>query len=49
MAQKEATHREIVDELNDELSTVRRQHDDLLKLSRDQVRDALLTRGFHLY
>ena len=37
MAQKESQHREIVEELNDELSRIRRQHDDLSKLSRDQV------------
>ena len=37
MAQKEAKHREIVDELNEELDLIRRQHDDLSKLSRDQV------------
>lgn len=39
MAQKEAQHREEVDELNDQLGQIRRQHDDLTKLSRDQVCD----------
>ena len=38
MAQKEASHREEVDELNDELTSIRKQHDELKKLSRDQVR-----------
>ena len=37
MAQKEAQHREEVEELNAELSQVRRQHEDLTVLSRDQV------------
>ena len=37
MAQKEALHREEVEELNEELSQLRRQHDELNKLSRDQV------------
>lgn len=37
MAQKEAQHREEVDELSDELTSVRKQHDELQKLSRDQV------------
>jgi kinesin family protein 4/21/27 len=37
MAQKESHHRELVDELNDELAHVRRQLDDLATLSRDQV------------
>lgn len=37
MAQKESSHRETVDELNDELSTIRKQHDELTALSRDQV------------
>jgi hypothetical protein len=37
MAQKESRHRELVDELNDELAQVRRQLDDLTTLSRDQV------------
>lgn len=38
MAQKESQHREVVDTLNDELTGLRRQHDDLSALSRDQVR-----------
>jgi hypothetical protein len=37
MAQKESSHREIVEKLNVELSQVRRQHDELTVLSRDQV------------
>jgi kinesin family protein 4/21/27 len=37
MAQKESQHREIVDELNAELSQTKRQLDDLTALSRDQV------------
>lgn len=37
MAQKESYHREVVDELNTELSQVHRQLDDLTALSRDQV------------
>ena len=38
MAQKESHHREVVEDLNAQLSQVRRQHDDLTALSRDQVR-----------
>jgi kinesin family protein 4/21/27 len=38
MAQKESQHREIVDELNAELTQTRRQLDELTALSRDQVR-----------
>ena len=41
MAQKESSHREIVDGLNAELRLVRRQHDELIVLSRDQVGPAL--------
>ncbi|KAF9469234.1 kinesin [Collybia nuda] len=37
MAQKESYHREVVDELNAELTQVRRQLDDLTALSRDQA------------
>lgn len=37
MAQKESQHREVVEDLNGQLSQVRRQHDDLTALSRDQV------------
>ncbi|KAJ7311540.1 kinesin, partial [Mycena albidolilacea] len=37
MAQKESNHREIVEDLNSQLSQVRRQHDDLTALSRDQA------------
>ena len=38
MAQKEASHREEIEELTDELTTIRKQHDELTKLNRDQVR-----------
>ena len=38
MAQKESSHQETVAKLNAELSQVRRQHDELTVLSRDQVR-----------
>ena len=38
MAQKESQHRDIVEGLNDELQQLRRQHDELSTLSRDQVR-----------
>ncbi|CAK5265252.1 unnamed protein product [Mycena citricolor] len=37
MAAKESAHREIVDSLNTQLAQVRRQHDDLTALSRDQA------------
>ncbi|THU88609.1 kinesin [Dendrothele bispora CBS 962.96] len=37
MAQKEASHRETVDSLSSELTTVRRQLDELTTLSRDQT------------
>lgn len=37
MAQKESSHREIVDNLNTELAQVRRQHEELTVLARDQV------------
>ncbi|KAF8584073.1 kinesin [Ramaria rubella] len=37
MAQKESHHREVVDSLNSELSQIRRQHDELSALSRDQA------------
>lgn len=37
MAKKESGHREAIDLLEDQLSTLRRQHDDLRVLSRDQV------------
>ncbi|KAJ7256457.1 hypothetical protein B0H12DRAFT_509620 [Mycena haematopus] len=37
MAQKESNHREIVEDLNSQLAQVRRQHDDLTALSRDQA------------
>ena len=37
MAKKESTHREAMSELEDKLSTLQRQHDELTMLSRDQV------------
>jgi hypothetical protein len=37
MAQKESHHREVVDTLNEQLSQVRKQYDELTALSRDQV------------
>ncbi|KAK0496881.1 kinesin domain-containing protein [Armillaria luteobubalina] len=37
MAQKESHHRDVVDTLNEELTQLRRQHDELTTLSRDQA------------
>jgi hypothetical protein len=37
MAQKESAHREVVDDLTTQLTQLRRQHDELTTLSRDQV------------
>jgi len=37
MAQKESQHKELVDSLNQQLVQVRRAHDELVILSRDQV------------
>ncbi|KAK0211185.1 kinesin domain-containing protein [Desarmillaria ectypa] len=37
MAQKESHHREVVDTLNEQLTQLRRQHDELTALSRDQA------------
>jgi hypothetical protein len=37
MAQKESQHKEQVDELSVQLARLKRQHDDLTVLSRDQV------------
>lgn len=37
MAKKESAHREAVDELQEQLDSLRRQHDELTVLSRDQV------------
>ncbi|KAJ6618850.1 hypothetical protein B0H10DRAFT_1877274 [Mycena sp. CBHHK59/15] len=37
MAQKESHHREVVEELKEQLTQVRRQHDDLTALARDQT------------
>ncbi|CUA67773.1 hypothetical protein RSOLAG22IIIB_03200 [Rhizoctonia solani] len=50
MAKKESQHRELVDRLNDELEKLKKQHEDLTALSRDQTHnmsmetDALKTR-----
>jgi hypothetical protein len=45
MAQKEAQHREVVDSLTEQLAQVRRQHEDLTMLSRDQVHIFVLLRN----
>ena len=37
MAQKESQHNEVVGSLNDQLAQIRRAHDGLVTLSRDQV------------
>ncbi len=37
MAAKESQHREMVESLNGQLTQVKRQHDELTALSRDQV------------
>jgi hypothetical protein len=37
MAQKESQHRETVEALNEELRLLRRQHDELIALSSNQV------------
>ncbi|CAH7688191.1 hypothetical protein PPACK8108_LOCUS23119 [Phakopsora pachyrhizi] len=37
MAQKESAHLELIDGLKDKLSTTKKQYDELVKLSRDQV------------
>ena len=42
MAQKESSHKEIVDDLTNQLSQVRKQHEELQVLSRDQVYMAYL-------
>jgi hypothetical protein len=42
MAQKESQHREVVDELNDQLNSIRRQHDELVALSSNQVSTVVL-------
>jgi kinesin family protein 4/21/27 len=47
MAQKESTHREVVDELNTQLNQVRRQLEDLTTLSRDQVECLLCSPVLH--
>ena len=38
MAQKESQHKEVVDDLTNQLNQVRKQHEELQVLSRDQVR-----------
>lgn len=40
MAQKESQHNELVSSLNDQLTQIRRAHDELVTLSRDQVRSS---------
>lgn len=40
MAKKESQHRELVDELNAELSKLKKQHEELTTLSRHQVCNA---------
>jgi len=42
MAQKESQHKEQVDGLSDELNKLRRQHDEVSLLARDQVRGDFL-------
>ena len=42
MAQKESHHREVVEELNTQLTQARRQLDELTALSRDQVMSFIL-------
>ena len=42
MAQKESSHKEIVDDLTNQLSQVRKQYEELQVLSRDQVRTVYL-------
>lgn len=47
MAQKESCHREVVDDLNTQLTQTRRQLDELTALSRDQVM-SFIYRIFHM-
>ena len=42
MAQKESHHREVVEDLNTQLTQARRQFDELTALSRDQVMSSIL-------
>jgi hypothetical protein len=42
MAQKESYHREVVEDLNTQLTQARRQLDELTALSRDQVMSFIL-------
>jgi kinesin family protein 4/21/27 len=44
MAKKESQHLELVDGLNNELEKLRKQHEDLIALSRDQVSRLFITR-----
>lgn len=46
MAQKEESHREAVDSMSSELVQVRRQYDELVVLSRDQVRQYISSGTF---
>lgn len=46
MAQKESSHKEVVDDLTNQLSQVRKQHEELQVLSRDQVCTPSLTAKF---
>jgi kinesin family protein 4/21/27 len=48
MAQKESYHREVVDDLNTQLTQTRRQLDELTALSRDQVMSFLIC-IFHMF
>jgi len=41
MAQKESVHREVVEDLNIQLTQTRRQLDELTALSRDQVKPSI--------
>ena len=45
MAQKESQHNELVSSLNDQLAQIRRAHDELVTLSRDQVRSSFVKRS----
>lgn len=44
MAQKESQHNELVSSLTDQLTQVRRAHDGLVTLSRDQVYSSFVKR-----
>lgn len=45
MAQKESQHTELVSSLNDQLTQIRRAHDELVTLSRDQVLPSFVKRS----